>query len=75
MVKLTRIFAGLYEYKMHGRTFEISLNDEQGSPGYGEWTIKDLGDIYGYSDPIATLRECREALQYMEQNPKEYGLV
>ena len=75
MVKLTRKFAGEYEYQMYGHTFVISRNDERDSTWYGEWIIKWGTYQQHYGDPIPTLARCRLALKEMEENPVEYGLV
>lgn len=70
-VRLTKTLGG-YDYRIKNTTYHVSNNADGG--GRGEWIIKVEADAYNYSDPISTLRECREALAYMETHPEEYGI-
>lgn len=68
-VRLTRVHAGSYTFKIRNTTFEIHQNTEQDSSWYLEWII--VGND-NYSDPMPTLKKCREALYHMQQNPDLY---
>lgn len=71
MVRLTRVMAGLYTYKIRTTVFEIERNDERDSSWFGEWLISWRRET---SDPFKTLADCRRALVDMELYPDKYGI-
>lgn len=71
-IKLKRLSSGNYEFAFGRHTFSIAKNNESGMDG--QWMIRQSDDLYSYSDPIPTLRDCRDALSYMITHPTEYGL-
>lgn len=69
-MKLTKINAGNYTVTFHGIRFDVSRNTERDTSWFGEWAI--TYGFHGGSDPIKTLRGCREALQHMHDHPDQY---
>lgn len=70
-IKLTRLSPGNYTTVIHGKEYDIVQNDCRDTSWFGGWIITSNNS---YSDPMLTLRDCRLALQDMNDNPELYGL-
>jgi hypothetical protein len=78
MIKFQRT-ASEYIYKFpDGTTARIWRNDDRSTSWYGQWMVQRMNRsetfVISYSDPIPTLRACREAVEDMLMNPQTYEL-